>query len=413
MRESLHGIGRRFALRAARRGAFAALALAAFCLMPVMANAAGGTEAFLATLTNPQKKLFEEYLAAKTLHEFKLDAYWRKVSNKRALRRRKRAKRIAYTSADYVDRYPPTYKGPKLPSKLAKRWRAFQNKEKKKKKTRRSRSLPNLKDFLSHAKVQYGFVPERIPEKEFKLRYAREALAHGLTKDQVLRVYALETSGLGTADMVAGIHPIRKTGKPISTAIGYAQLLAANSSDELVQHGHLFLSRLRRMAAAPGLDPVRKQRLISKIEALKRMISAAKSIPHKWSKHVAFSRTKRGLGIHAINIDGDIGPWIQAMKLKGLKTMADRAGVGALSGAEIELMNLAGPGTGLEMMRGPARKAPTPNFFARRGYYRNTVVRGKTSVELLAALEKRMAVNIKNSGAIEFGRAFDIAAAER
>ena len=74
--------------------------------------------------------------------------------------------------------------------------------------------MPGLADFLAQAKAQYDFVPERIPEREFKLRYAREALRVGLTKDQVVRVYALETSGLGTADMVAGIHPIKKTGQP-------------------------------------------------------------------------------------------------------------------------------------------------------------------------------------------------------
>ncbi len=60
----------------------------------------------------------------------------------------------------------------------------------------------------------------------------------------MVRVYALETSGLGTADMVSGIHPIKKTGTPISTAIGYAQLLVANTTDELVKHGPKFLARL-------------------------------------------------------------------------------------------------------------------------------------------------------------------------
>jgi hypothetical protein len=70
-------------------------------------------------------------------------------------------------------------------------------------------------------------------------------------------------------------------------------------------------------------------------------------------------------------------------------------------------MNLAGPGTGLEMMTPLGRRAATSNFFARAAYYRNTIVRDKVGAELLAALEQRMRVNEKNKGAIEFGQIFD------
>ena len=69
--------------------------------------------------------------------------------------------------------------------------------------------------------------------------------------------------------------------------------------------------------------------------------------------------------MHAINIDGDIGPWLQVIKLHGLKEIARRAGRPSLSSTEIELMNLAGPGTGLEMMRPAGLKMPTTNFFSR------------------------------------------------
>ena len=98
---------------------------------------------------------------------------------------------------------------------------------------------------------------------------------------------------------------------------------------------------------------------------------------------------------------------MQVIKLKGLRETAEAAGRGRLSGAEIELMNLAGPGTGLEMMTPAALKAPTTNFFARAAYYRNTIVREKTSAELLAALDQRMEQNLKNAGAIEFRQIFE------
>ncbi len=79
----------------------------------------------------------------------------------------------------------------------------------------------------------------------------------------------------------------------------------------------------------------------------------------------------------------------------------------SLAGAEIELMNLAGPRTGLEMMMPVAQNMPTSNFFSEGGYYRNTIVREKTAAELLKALNDRMEVNIKKPGAVEFAQIFD------
>lgn len=370
------------------------------------AVASPGAERFARTLSGAERRAFEDYLSAQALHDFKMDAYWREVSDKRALRRGKRSRKEGFTLNDYVRTLPPTYEGPTLSAGLEKRWKAFQARESEQKKAPPRRTLPGVDDFLAMAKSEYGFTPERIPEREFKRRYAREALAAGLTADQVLRVYALETGGLGTADMVAGIHPIRKTGTPISSAIGYAQLLTANTTDELVKHGPAFLERLKRMANQRGISDARRSALVDKHKKLSAMLRAARSVPHRWSEHMALARTRKGQAIHAINIDGDIGPWLQVKKLQDIKKMADNAGRTNLSGAEIELMNLAGPGTGLEMMRPAGLKVPTSNFFARDAYYRNTIVRGKTSTELLVALDERMDKNLQNSGAIEFAEVF-------
>lgn len=387
-----------------------ALSFACLALAPASADAARGEAEFKAKLSSADRKAFENYMAAKSAHAFRLDKYWKRVSSTRKARRAKMRRGYTPTSKDYVQSFPPSYKGPKLSKSLARRWKKFQQTPAGKPKKRRS--LPTIKQYLAYSKKHYNFSPEVIPEREFKRRYAREALRLGLTKDQVIRVYALETGGLGTADMVAGIHPIRKTGRPISSALGYAQLLAANTTDELVKHGSGFLKRLRAMADAPGVSAERRARLKDKIAKMGSMLRAAKSIPHRWSKHVTFSKTGRGRGIHAINLDGDVGPWLQVIKLYGLKQMARRAGYTSLTGPEIELMNLAGPGTGLEMMKPAGRKAPTPNFFARNAYGRNTIVRGKTSQQLLKALEKRMDHNMKNSGALEFAKVFDQVATE-
>lgn len=382
-------------------------------LVVVPADAvARSADAFARSLSQAERRVFEDYLSAKATHDFKSDAYWREVTDKRALRRGKRGRGETITTKDYIRSFPPKYAGPELPAALAKRWQAYQEQDAKKKERPPPRPLPGLDDFLAAAEAEYGFRPEHIPEQEFKLRYAREAVSLGLTGEQVVRVYALETSGLGTADMVAGIHPIRKTGKPISSAIGYAQLLAANTSDELAKHGAKFVARLKAMAGDRSLPAARRRALAVKHDKLAAMVKAARAIPHKWDRHVAFARTRRGMGLHAVNLDGDIGPWLQVVKLHGLKTMAEKAGIPALTGAEIELMNLAGPGTGLEMMRPAARNAATTNFFARDAYFRNTIVRDKTSAELLAALDERMDKNMTNPGAIEFAEAFHQVARE-
>ena len=368
--------------------------------------AASDAVKFATTLNKNERYQFEKYLAAKTFYGAEVDAFWAKVESTRKKRRAKRRKGLKLTKNDYVNAYPPKYKGPQLGDTLKKRWSAFQAKAARKKPKKRSR-LPGLSQFLSAAKRHYGFVPERISEKEFKTRYAREALRLGLSKEQVVRVYALETGGNGTADMQAGIHPISKKGRPISSALGYAQLLAANSISELVLHGKSFMSRLNALANESGISAKRVARLRSKIASLSKMLRTAKSVPNDWYKHVKLSRTSRGRGIHAINIDGDIGPWLQVIKLKGIKDLAKRKGRPNLASHQLELMNLAGPGTGLEMMTPVGLKMPTVNFFARRGYERNTVVRGRTSEGLLEALKKRMDANSKNKGAIEFNTIFD------
>lgn len=386
-----------------------ALAVAGFAMPLALPAAASPEGTFAASLGSAERRTFETYIAARRFYNLTLNEFWSEVEEKRALRRKKRAADQPMTAKDYAKGFPPEYSGPQLPADLAKRWAKFQEAQEATEPPPEPR--PGVEDFLAHAKEQFGFVPDRISEREFKRRYAREALRVGLTKDQVVRVYALETSGLGTADMVAGIHPITKKGSPISTAIGYAQLLSANSTSELVKHGPGFIARLKQMAErAP--TPEAAKRYQRKAQILTKMLSVAKSVPNEWSRHVALGRTAKGYGIHAINMDGDIGPWLQVIKLEGLKELAEKKGRPRLSGAEIELMNLAGPATGLEMMTPVGRAATTPNFFERGGYGRNTIVRGKTGAELLKALDERMDTNIKNEGAIVFLQVFDEVAVE-
>jgi hypothetical protein len=387
--------------------AILALLLSAFAVLAGGAAAAATVGDFLATLTPEQAETFERWRAAKNHFDRRLDAYWYQIESKRKDRRPKRSTGQLYSAADYVWTFPPEYDGPILPPDLRRRYEAFLAVARPEGQAPTvEREQPGVDDFLAAARQFYNFVPSRISEREFKRRFAQECLALGLTKEEVVRVYALETGGLGTSDMQAGVNPVTRKGKPISSALGYAQLLHANTIGELVKRGDAFISRLRTMAAT-ATDPARADELRRKIAALQAMQKTARSVPDDWYRHVAFAQTPRGYGIHAINLDGDIGPWLQSSKLRGLKDFAAKKGITNLSGEELELMNLSGPATGLEMMDPVGLTAPTPNFFSRRAYYVNKMVTGKTTAELLADFAKRMDLSLQKAGAVEFAQAFD------
>lgn len=361
------------------------------------------TRELYAKLTPEQRKAYDTYTRLRGQFDLALKSYWATVDAKREGRRAKHRAGQAFAADDYVAEQPPKYAGPELSPDIQKIIASLSSPLP----SSEPQPLPTVTDILAHAREQYGFVPTPTTEVEFKRSYARKALRVGLSKDQVVRIYALETGGLGTYDMQSGINPVTRTGRPISSALGYAQLLHANSTSELVKHGEEFINRLQAMAAATGQSPERTRDLRAKAVILRKMLRAARSIPNEWYAHVRFAGTPAGLGIHALNLDADVGPWLQVLKLKGLKDDAERAGRGNLSGAQLELMNLAGPRTGLEMMTPLAQAMPTANFFSQGGYYRNGIVRERTAAELMAALESRMEGNLKKAGSIEFAQIFD------
>lgn len=373
-----------------------------------LSNAASAlsTADFLASLTDSEANAFQEWKTERRTYDGQLDNYWEKVDDKRQARKKKRAAKVPFEASDYVMSFPPAYSGAKLSAALAKKYEKFLADQEKSQPTP-PKDMLTIADYLNAAKNVYGFVPERLSEKEFKKRYAEEAVALGLAKDQVVRIYALETGGIGTYDMQAGIHPIKKTGRAISSALGYAQLLDANSVNELSQHGDFFNDRLSEKLRNPNLSKDRATAIKTKIAILKRMYANAKRVPFEWSRHQSYAKTAEGMGMHTLNIDGDIGPLMQAMKLRGLKDTAEKAGRPQLAGAEMEAMNLAGPATGLEMMQPAGRKAPVTNFFARRAYYVNKMVVGLTGEQLLAELDRRMTDSMKTAGSQEFEAAFD------
>lgn len=354
----------------------------------------------LSLLTPEQRKTLSAYQKARRAHDRKVDAYWRNVEAKRKVRRAKLARGVAIDAGDYVAKHPPAYAGPPRPDEIY----ALLPKPPVVKEPPRP-TIPVVTDFLREAKVQYGFTPDTVTEDEFMIYYALEALKLGLTKDQVIRVYALETGGVGTHDLQSGYNP--KTGRAASTALGYAQLLAANSVGQIRKHGASYAERLERLAAEPGLDAGQAGRLRRKAEIVRRMHADTMKIADAWGAHVEYGKTGRGLAMHAMNLDGDVGPWMQVTKLKGILEFAERKGMTNLTGGQLELMNLAGPGRGFEMMQPIARDMPTSNFFERGGYERNPVVHNRTGAELLAKLDEIMDRNVQKPGSAQFAVIFD------
>jgi len=148
-----------------------------------------------------------------------------------------------------------------------------------------------------------------------------------------------------------------------------------------------------------------------KIEAVRRMIAYAKSVPGKWSEYDKLAkRTPGGMGIHAIVLDRDIGPVVQTQKLLNSVLFARMKGYHRpLTAPELELMNLTGDSTGLDMVTMPAAfraKVPTSNFFQQIGYERNPVAR-RTGVvgKLIADIDDKMQKGAQAQGSKELAAA--------
>jgi len=366
---------------------------------PPEARAGTPYEDAVAKLTPDQQARLKAYETARITFQRRVDDYWRQIELKRKRRKAKAAKGLDVTAADYVKEQPPVYKGPPRPDDVM----AMLPKPPKPPEVHEP--IPVVADFLRQAEEVYSFTPDRVSEDDFMIYYAMEAIRLGLTREQVVRVYALETGGMGTQDLQSGYNP--KTGHAASTALGYAQLLAANSIEQVRKEGEEFAARLERIAADANTPSSKAQALRAKAAILRQMIADARKVHESWPAHVAYAKTPKGLAMHALNLDGDIGPWMQVVKLRGIKDYAAKKGIQNLTGAQLELMNLAGPAHGFEMMQPIGRDMPTSNFFERKGYERNPIAAGRTGAQLLEKLDEVMDRNTQKPGAQKFARIFD------
>jgi hypothetical protein len=344
-------------------------------------------------------QMLATYMAARAAFEEAATAYWTKASELRRARAAKRRGEETVTAADYILTQPPVYAGPPRPVDPATPQPPAADKK----------YVPVVADFLAAAKEHFGFVPQRPrSESEFKRAYGKAAAAAGLTRDQIVRIYAFETGGNGTYDLQAGLEYARPGAHAVSPALGYNQLLNTNSVELLAERGDDFVKTLKAKAAR--LSGGAKAALDAKIEVLRRMIEFCRTVPDDWNEHDALANTPRGLGVHALVLDIDIGPLLQTQKLVDSLMFARRKGFhGVLTAAELEMMNLTGDGNGFDMVMMPAAmrsQVPTSNFFLRASYARNPVaIRNNVVAKLFAATNATMDKEITLQGAKDLAAA--------
>jgi hypothetical protein len=388
-----------------------ALALLLIAPRPAAMNAAAlpaATADAMAQAVSPQviaeyRRKLKEYQEARAAFEEEAGAYWSSIAEKRRGRNAKRRQHQTIVLDDYVLTQPPVYTGPKRPL----------NPEpgpEPEEKQRERKYIPVVADLLRAAAEHFQFVPQRpAGEVEFKRAYARAASAAGLTREQAVRVYSFETGGNGNHDMQSGLSASRPGSRAISTAIGYNQLLTTNSVELIAEQGHEFVTELTEKAARLSGAP--RKTMDHKIAVLKRMVAVARSVPDEWAQHEKLGDTPQGWAIHAMVLDIDVGPLLQTHKLLTSVIFARAKGyTRPLTAAELEMMNLTGDSTGLDMVTMPQamrEQVPTSNFFQRSGYERNPVaIRHNTVAKLLAVTDARMDSNGSLPGAKELAAAF-------
>ncbi|MEO6782490.1 MAG: hypothetical protein ABI407_14320 [Bradyrhizobium sp.] len=388
------------------------LALALLLIGPQAALGAAvlpaATADAMAQAVSPQaiaeyRRKLKQYLEAREAFEQEAGAYWNAITEKRRGRNAKRREHEAIALDDYVLTQPPVYVGPKRPVNPLP--------TEQPEPTRRERKyIPVVADLLKAAAEQFQFTPQRpASEAEFKRAYARYASAAGLTREQAVRVYSFETGGNGNHDMQSGLSASRPGSHAISTAIGYNQLLTTNSVELTAEQGPELVRALAAKAAPLSGAP--RKAMDRKVAVLKRMVALARSVPDEWAAHEKLADTPQGWAIHAMVLDLDVGPMLQTHKLLTSVIFARAKGYARpLTAAELEMMNLTGDGTGLDMVTMPQalrEQVPTSNFFQRSGYERNPVaIRHNTVAKLLAVTDARMDSNSNLPGAKELAAAF-------
>jgi hypothetical protein len=343
-----------------------------------------------------------EYEDARQKFEAIAQPYWDSIAEKRKNRAAKRRNGEPIALPDYVLEQPPLYQGPARP--------VDPYPEDQQTPAPAQKPIPVVADLLRSVAAEYGFVPDKPKaEIDFKRAYARFAASVGISKQQAVRIYGFESGGNGKYDVQAGLEYETPGAHAVSTALGYNQLLNTNSVELLAEQGDRFLELL--CAKSKTLIGDAKTAFDAKVEIVKAMIVFSRTVPDDWSEHERLAETPKGLAIHSLNLDIDVGPMLQTQKLLDSVLFAKRRGrTQPLTAAELEMMNLTGDGNGFDMISLPddmRPNVPTSNFFQRSGYERNGIaIRNNTVEKLILATDGKMDKETQLQGAKDLAASF-------
>ena len=386
-----------------RAAALAAVAGACLILAPLAAHAVDAatetgaeTAPMKAAMAEYRRKL-AEYTKAYDAFDKIAGPYWRAVTDKRSRRRTKVANNMQPLGRRLRD---DAAAGLHRAGETGEPAAARQEEERH----------PRRDDFLANARPSSASSPRGRPTRSpTSAPTPRLPPPPASPRKRRSRSTALNLGGNGKYDIQAGREYDMKA-RVISTALGYNQLLTTDTVGLLAEDGDDFLAALA--AKTQGADAARKAALADKTAKLKKMIAFARTVPNDWNAHGRLANTPKGIGVHALNLDIDIGPLLQTRKLTTSVEFAKRKGYTApLTAAELEMMNLTGDGNGYDMVTMPKalrEKVPTTNFFQRGGYERNPVAaRNNTVAKLIAATDAKMVSEAKLQGAKDLAAAFD------
>lgn len=349
------------------------------------------------------RRRLRDYTIAWQGFDTEATAYWNAIADKRRARLAKRRDGQPVSLEDYVLTQPPVYAGPSRPVDPAAPDRPPPA-------ARDTKYVPTIPEMLASARKHFQFAPQRpASELEFKRAYARAVAAEGVSAELAVRLYAFETGGVGTYDVQSGLLNARPGAKPLSAAVGYNQLLITYTMHLLADQGDDFVRVLTAKAA--GLAGAQRETMVEKIAALRRMIAFSRTVPANWNAQERLGETEQGWGVHALLLDIDVGPLLQARKLIASIRYAHMRGYRQeLTAAELQMMNLMGDGSGLDIIMMPQAmrdQVPTANFFQRRGYERNSVAsRNNTVARLLSVTDARMDAAVQRQGARDLAASF-------
>src|SRR5262249_43093 len=153
-----------------------------------------------------------ELAAEHQKYDDEVNDYWTAIADKRRARIAKRRNNEKIQIDDYVLAQPPVYLGPPKPVDPSAPIEEA---------PRPKKYVPVVADFLRAVEQEFNFVPQQ-PQRdiEYKPPYAKVASAAGLTKEQVVRIYAFESGGNGKYSAQSGIGEPTLDAQAISTALG-------------------------------------------------------------------------------------------------------------------------------------------------------------------------------------------------